>query len=160
MRARSLRLGLLIAALTLVADQVTKWLAMDGLAAYRPEPLMPLVDLTLAFNTGAAFSFLANAAGWQRWLLSGIALAVALYLLHWLRGLAADRRFEAAGVGLILGGAVGNLVDRLRLGGVVDFIDVHYGGWHWPAFNIADAAITVGVALVLLTAWFDWRHNR
>ena len=160
LRGRSLRLGLWIAGLVLVVDQATKWLAMNELALHRPEPLLPLLNLTLAFNTGAAFSFLADAPGWQRWLLSGIALAVSLYLLHWLRGLAADRRFEAVGIGLILGGAVGNLIDRLRLGGVIDFIDVHYDGWHWPAFNIADAAITVGVVLILLTAWSDWRHNR
>ena len=159
-KGRSLRFGLSLAVLVLVADQATKWLAMNELALHRPEPLLPVLNLMLAFNTGAAFSFLADAPGWQRWLLSGVALAVSLYLLYWLRGLAADRRFEAAGVGLILGGAVGNLVDRLRLGGVIDFIDVHYGGWHWPAFNMADAAITVGVGLILLTAWSDWRHDR
>ncbi|AGY92462.1 hypothetical protein SPICUR_07505 [Spiribacter curvatus] len=160
LKGTSLRFGLLLGALVLVIDQATKWLAVNELALYRPESVMPLLNLTLAFNTGAAFSLLADAPGWQRWLLSGLAVAVSLYLLHWLRGLAASRRFEAAGVGLVLGGAVGNLVDRLRLGGVIDFIDIHYRGWHWPAFNIADAAITLGVVLILLTVWSDGRRSR
>lgn len=155
-----LRVGLLPGAIVLVADQLTKWLALNGLTPYAPEALMPLVNLTLAFNTGAAFSFLADAAGWQRWLLIGIAVAVSLYLLYWLKGLGPGRRLEAAGLGLILGGAVGNLIDRVRLGAVVDFIDLHYAGWHWPAFNIADAAIVAGVLLILLTAWRDGRRNR
>ncbi len=155
-----LRFGLLLGLMVLMADQVSKWLAFNSLSPYTPEALLPLVNLTLAFNTGAAFSFLADAAGWQRWLLIGIAVAVSLYLLHWLRSLAGGRSLEAAGLGLILGGAVGNLIDRVRLGAVIDFIDIHYGGWHWPAFNIADAAITVGVVMILLTAWLDWRRGR
>ena len=155
-----LRFGLLLGLTVLVVDQASKWLAFNSLSPYTPEALLPLVNLTLAFNTGAAFSFLADAAGWQRWLLIGVAVAVSLYLLHWLRSLAGGRRIEAAGLGLILGGAVGNLIDRVRLGAVIDFIDVHYGGWHWPAFNVADAAITVGVVMILLTAWLDWRRAR
>jgi signal peptidase II len=159
-RAGGLRFGLPLGAIVLVADQLTKWLALTGLKPYAPEALMPFVNLTLAFNTGAAFSFLADAAGWQRWLLIGIALAVSLYLLVWLKGLGTGQRLEAAALGLILGGAVGNLIDRVRLGAVVDFIDLHYAGWHWPAFNIADAAIVAGVLLIILTAWQDGRRGR
>ena len=159
--ARSgLPLGLAAAVVVLVADQFTKWMALTGLEPYQPLPLLPVLNLTLAFNTGAAFSFLADGGGWQRWLLSAVAVAVGVYLLFWLRGLDAGKRLEAIGLGLILGGAVGNLVDRLRLGGVIDFIDVHVGGWHWPAFNIADSAITLGVVAVLVTAWRDWRRGR
>lgn len=152
--------GVAVAGLVLVIDQLTKWLALTALQPYQPEPLLPVLNLTLAFNTGAAFSFLADGGGWQRWLLSAVAVAVGVYLLIWLRGLEARRRLEVSGLGLILGGAVGNLVDRLRLGGVIDFIDVHVGGWHWPAFNVADSAITLGVVAVLITAWRDWRRGR
>ena len=152
--------GIVVAGLVLVADQLTKWAALASLEPYQPVPVLPILNLTLAFNTGAAFSFLADGGGWQRWLLSGVAVAVSAYLLVWLRGLDAAKRLEVIGLGLILGGALGNLVDRLRLGGVIDFIDVHYGGWHWPAFNVADSAITLGVVAVLVTAWRDWRGGR
>ncbi|MEX0429990.1 signal peptidase II [Spiribacter insolitus] len=159
--ARSgLPLGVATAVVVLVADQLTKWMALSALEPYQPVSLLPVLNLTLAFNAGAAFSFLADGGGWQRWLLSGVAVAVGVYLLIWLRGLDAGKRLEVIGLGLILGGAVGNLVDRLRLGGVIDFIDVHVGGWHWPAFNVADSAITLGVVAVLVTAWRDWRRGR
>ncbi len=159
--ARSgLPLGVATAVVVLVADQLSKWMALSALEPYQPVSLLPFLNLTLAFNAGAAFSFLADGGGWQRWLLSAVAVGVGVYLLVWLRGLDAGKRLEVIGLGLILGGAVGNLVDRLRLGGVIDFIDVHVGGWHWPAFNVADSAITLGVVAVLVTAWRDWRRGR
>jgi len=148
--ARWLWLSLLV----VVADQVTKaWVS----GALRPYELVPVIDgffnLTLAFNTGAAFSFLAQGGGWQRWLLSGLAVVVAIVLVVWLTRLDRSERWTAASLSLVIGGAVGNLLDRLRLGHVVDFLDFYLGSWHWPAFNVADSAITVGVAILLLASF-------
>jgi len=108
--------------------------------------------MTLAHNYGAAFSFLSDAGGWQRWLFTGLASVVTLVLIVWLFRLQAKEKLTAAGLGLIIGGAVGNLIDRVLNGYVVDFIDVYYQDWHWPAFNLADSAITCGVILLLLDA--------
>jgi signal peptidase II len=139
-------LALAVAAL----DQVTKRLAIEGLSLHDPVPIIPFLNLTLTYNLGAAFSFLNQAGGWQRWLFIGLAIVVSLAIVVWLRRLPAQARWTAMGLSLILGGAVGNLIDRLRLGYVVDFIDLYYGHWHWPAFNIADAAITLGALIVIL----------
>jgi signal peptidase II len=129
-------------------DQLTKHLI---LAAFRPgdeRVLLPVLSLVLAFNTGAAFSFLAGEDGWQRWLFTAIALAACGFMLWMLRR--GGSRWLSAGLVLIVGGALGNLYDRLTLGHVVDFVLVHYGTWTFPAFNVADSAITVGaVALIL-----------
>lgn len=157
---KALRLGLIVAAALCLADQITKGLALGLLEPYSPVALLPVFNLTLAFNPGAAFSFLAGADGWQRWFFSAVAVAVSGYLVIWLRGLPATDRLQAIGLGLILGGAIGNLIDRLRLGEVIDFLDLHYAGWHWPAFNLADSGITIGVFLVLLCALRDWRLER
>ena len=108
--------------------------------------------MTLAHNYGAAFSFLSDAGGWQRWLFTGLALVVTVVLIVWLFRLPAKEKLTAAALGLIIGGAVGNLIDRIMNGYVVDFIDVYYLDWHWPAFNVADSAITGGVILMLLDA--------
>jgi signal peptidase II len=148
--ARWLWLSLLV----VVADQVTKaWVS----GALRPYELVPVIDgffnLTLMFNTGAAFSFLAQGGGWQRWLLSGLAVVVTIVLVAWLTRLDRDERWTAAALSLVIGGAVGNLLDRLRFGHVVDFLDFYLGSWHWPAFNVADSAITVGVAILLLASF-------
>lgn len=142
--------GLLIALALVVADQVTKIAADWALVPYRPVELVSVLNLTLSYNTGAAFSLLADQAGWQRWLLSGLALAVSGYLIWWLAGLRAGTPWHLSGLSAILGGAVGNLVDRLVYGYVIDFVDFHYGDWHYPAFNLADSAISVGVVLVII----------
>ncbi|MDZ7810688.1 MAG: signal peptidase II [Arhodomonas sp.] len=147
-----LRFGLIVAALVLLADQATKAWAVSVLTAYRPEPVLPFLNWTLSYNPGAAFSFLADHGGWQRWLFTGLALAVSGYLVWWLHRLPRGERLVAGALALILGGALGNVIDRLRLGYVVDFVDLHAGGWHWPAFNIADSAITLGVAALILAA--------
>jgi signal peptidase II len=131
------------------ADQVTKALASTYLAFHQPLAVLPVLNLTLTHNTGAAFSFLSDAGGWQRWFFTAVAVAVSAVLLFWLRGLPPGHRRVGAGIALVLGGAVGNLIDRVVLGHVVDFIDLHYAGWHWPAFNVADSGISVGVALLL-----------
>jgi signal peptidase II len=129
-------------------DQLTKHLV---LASFRPgeeRVLLPVLSLVLAFNTGAAFSFLAGQDGWQRWLFTIVAVAACGFMLWLLRR--GGSRWLSAGLALIVGGALGNLYDRLTLGHVVDFILVHYGGWTFPAFNVADSAITIGAAALIL----------
>jgi signal peptidase II len=139
-----------LSTLVIVLDQGTKYLAENQLQLYQPVPVLPFFNFTLAYNTGAAFSFLADAGGWQRWFFLGLALAVSIGLIFWLRRLRAGALWEAIAVALILGGALGNVIDRLWHGHVIDFIDLYYQGWHWPAFNIADSAITVGAVLLIL----------
>ena len=131
-------------------DQVTKLAATAQLEYGIPHAVLPSFNLTLLHNTGAAFSMLHDAAGWQRWLFSGIAVVVALGLCVWLVRMDRSDRFEVCALVLILGGAVGNLIDRLRLGYVVDFIQVYYQQYSFPAFNIADSAISVGAFMLLL----------
>lgn len=141
---------LLVTALVIVLDWQTKQWASQALELYRPQEVFSWFNITLAHNYGAAFSFLADAGGWQRWFFIVLATGVSIVLLVWLLRLPRKEWMTGLGLGLILGGAVGNVVDRIRLGYVVDFIDVHFGGWHYPAFNIADSAITCGVILLLL----------
>ncbi len=148
-----------LAALTAALDQVTKWLAEAALAPYSPVPLVPSLNLTLMYNEGAAFSFLAGAGGWQRWFFAALAAAVTIALGVWLHRLKASERLTAIGIALVMGGAVGNLIDRILTGRVVDFIDVYYGTWHWPAFNLADSAISAGVALLLLATLREGRSD-
>lgn len=143
--------GLGVAALVLVLDQAAKFWAERSLTLYAPVEVTGFFNLTLVYNPGAAFSLLSAAGGWQRWVLSGIAVGVGLLIVGWLARLPRQAWLQVAALGLILGGAMGNLVDRIRVGMVVDFLDFHYAGLHWPAFNIADAAITVG-ALCLVIA--------
>ena len=133
-----------------VVDQSTKFAAVEWLDPRGSVELFPALDLVLAYNTGAAFSFLSTAGGWQRWLFIGLALAICLFILHWLRDLPRRARWFPLALSLILGGAVGNVIDRVHIGAVVDFIDFHVGDWHWPAFNVADAAICVGAALLIM----------
>ena len=136
----------------LLLDQGTKWLAETHLHLHQPVELLPLFQLTLVYNEGAAFSFLADAGGWQRWAFSGLAILLTIVLSLWLLRLPRRERLSAFALSLVIGGALGNLVDRLRTGRVVDFLDLHWQGWHWPAFNLADSAITLGVALLFLTS--------
>jgi len=137
--------------LVVVFDQVSKWLASGMLDPYRPVPVVPLLNLTLMYNEGAAFSFLADAGGWQRWFFAGFAMMMSVLLVIWLLRLGQHERLMATALSLILGGAMGNLIDRVLTGRVVDFIDFYVGDWHWPAFNVADSAITLGVVLLLLS---------
>ena len=131
-------------------DQLTKIAASAHLDYGIPQAVLPSFNLTLLHNTGAAFSMLNDATGWQRWLFSGIAVVVASGLVWWLMRMDRSDRFEACALVLILGGAVGNLIDRLRLGYVVDFIQVYYQQYSFPAFNIADSAISVGAFMLVL----------
>jgi len=145
---------LLAAAVIVVLDLWTKSIATQSLTLYRPVELTSWLNMTLAHNYGAAFSILSDAGGWQRWLFTGLASVVTLVLIVWLFRLTAREKLTAAALGLIIGGAVGNLVDRVMHGYVVDFIDVYYRDWHWPAFNLADSAISCGVVLLLIDGLF------
>ena len=140
------------------ADRVVKlWMTHHFAPAERIR-VLPVLDIILTYNTGAAFSFLADASGWQRWLFILLALGVSAALIVWMRRL--DARVHgllACGLALIVGGALGNMIDRLTTGRVVDFIHVHWGTHYFPAFNIADSAITIGAALLILDAWRESR---
>ena len=131
-------------------DQVTKWLVIDALTLYQRITILPVFDLVRLHNTGAAFSFLADASGWQNELFTGVAAVVSLGIAWWLVTLPAEgRRVLGLGLALVLGGAIGNIIDRVLYGYVIDFLLFHYKDWSYPAFNIADSAITCGVVLIL-----------
>lgn len=143
-----------LAAVIVVLDLGTKYLASTYLSYAEPNPVLPFFDLTLLHNTGAAFSFLSEAGGWQRWFFVGIAVAVSAALIIWLAR--SPRKLWWLGIALasILGGAIGNLYDRAVHGYVVDFISVHYENYFFPAFNIADTAITIGAVVLILDMLF------
>jgi len=138
-----------ISGLIIVLDQITKTIADRNLDLRVPVEVFPGLNMTLCYNKGAAFSFLSNAGGWQRWFFMAISLVVSIALVYWLRDVDKNRKALTWGLTLILGGAVGNLIDRSMYGYVIDFIDVYYEYWHWPAFNIADSAIFVGASLLI-----------
>ena len=140
-------------------DQWSKAWAVRHLGFHVARPILPVLDLTLAYNSGAAFSFLADQTGWQRWVLTALALVVAVLIVGYLGRLEARRQgLLCAALALILGGALGNLIDRLRLGYVIDFISAHWHGHYFPAFNMADSSITIGAALLLIDLWRESRH--
>ncbi len=147
-----MRARLALAGLVLALDQASKLAVLRLIAPYQTIPVVPGFNLTLAFNRGASFSFLADAGGWQRWLFSSVSIVASVVIVVLLRRTAAGDKLNAAGLSLVLGGAVGNLVDRLWIGHVIDFLDVYYDAWHWPAFNVADSAITVGAGILILGA--------
>ncbi len=149
-----------LALLVIVADQLSKDWMMRHFTYGENRAVLPVLNITLRFNTGAAFSVLADASGWQRWFFTGLAVAVGLGIVFALRRIHARTQWLLAmGLCFILGGALGNLIDRVRLGHVVDFIEPHWKDARFPAFNLADSAITVGAALMLLDAWFGGRHR-
>jgi signal peptidase II len=138
-------------------DQLSKAAIERGLGLYQSVVVLPVLEITRLHNSGAAFSFLADAAGWQRWLFTALAFVVSGALILWLARMDRGARALGAAVALILGGALGNVIDRLRLGHVIDFIHAHWGDHYFPAFNVADSAITIGAALLLLDAWLEAR---
>lgn len=147
-----------VSVLVIVFDQLTKYLAEANLDYASPLAIMPSFNLTLLYNKGAAFSFLSDAGGWQRWFFVTVSLVASVALVFWLRKLHREQWLLALSLSLILGGAVGNLVDRLLFGHVIDFIQVYYQSFYWPAFNIADSAITVGAVLLIWDGFFG-RHQ-
>jgi len=152
-------LWLAVTALVILFDWHTKALASEALELYRPVEVFSWLNITLAHNYGAAFSFLSDAGGWQRWFFIVLSSGVSLVLLFWLLRLPRQEWVTGLGLALILGGAIGNLIDRVQLGYVVDFIDVYYRDWHYPAFNVADSAITCGVILMLIDVLLLNRHR-
>lgn len=145
---------LLLSVVIVVLDLWTKQIATDSLTLYRPVEINAWLNMTLAHNYGAAFSFLSQAGGWQRWFFTGLAGVVSIVLIIWLFRLKTHEKLTAVALAMIIGGAIGNLVDRVNHGYVVDFIDVFYGSYHWPAFNLADSAITCGIVLLLFDGFF------
>ncbi len=146
---------LAVATTTLLLDQLSKWSALSSLQMGVPEPVLPFFNWLLLFNPGAAFSFLAQGSGWQRWFFIILGLVACVYIIYLLRKSLSDKLLCIA-LSLILGGALGNVLDRIMYGAVVDFIDLHYANWHWPAFNVADSAICIGAALII---WGELRKS-
>lgn len=138
-----------LAAALVVADRLSKLAVLEAFSPGERVEITGFLNLVLVFNRGAAFSFLSDASGWQTLLFAVIAVGAAL-VVSWLILRSPGRRLLCTGLALILGGAIGNLIDRLLYGHVVDFVDLHAAGWHWPAFNVADSGITVGAGLVIL----------
>jgi signal peptidase II len=150
-----------VAILIVAADQATKWAIIEWVPLYGKVPINSFLNLTHQQNSGAAFSFLANESGWQRWFFVVLASAVSLFIVGWLWKIREDGPLVlVAGLSLILGGAVGNLIDRALLGHVTDFIQVWFASWAFPSFNVADSAITVGAALLIIDALFISGKNR
>jgi len=142
---------LTLSAIVIALDQLTKQIVLATLQPYTPVPVIPgFLNWTLAFNTGAAFSFLHDAGGWQRWLFSILAIGVCSVLVVWLRRIPRAEWRTALPLALVIGGALGNLIDRVRVGRVTDFIEVYHQQWSWPAFNVADSAISVGAVLLIV----------
>ncbi len=146
--------------LLIALDQLVKVWVVHHFSLLERVHVLPVLDFILTYNTGAAFSFLSDSSGWQRWLFVGLALAVSTVLVLWLRRLHAGQRLLGGGLALIVGGALGNMIDRLWHGQVVDFVLVHWRQHYFPAFNVADSAITVGAALLLLDALIDSRRTQ
>lgn len=146
-------------AIIVLLDQATKTAVEAELRLHQTIELLPIFNLTLAHNLGAAFSIFSEASGWQRWFFIALAVVVSFVLIAWLRNLRSGATVEALGISLILGGAWGNLWDRVQLGYVIDFIQFHWNTWYFPAFNIADSAITIGAGLLILDALFLQKDN-
>lgn len=142
---------LALSALIVAADQLAKYAAVQGLATGKAVEVTSFFNLVLVYNAGAAFSFLSDAAGWQRGLFISIAVAASAWIVWLLRKYPHQRLFALA-LSLVLAGAVGNVIDRIRVGAVIDFLDFHALGHHWPAFNVADSAITCGAVLLVWDA--------
>lgn len=149
-----------VTAVVVVLDQLTKYIASSSMDLYQQIAVMPMFNWTLMHNPGAAFSFLANEAGWQRWFFAAIALIVSVVIVLWIKKLKQHEKWQAIALAMILGGAIGNVIDRIWLGYVVDFIQVYYQQWYWPAFNLADSAISVGVAMIIIESIREYRAER
>ena len=161
----SLRAGasdwLWVSLAVIVLDQLTKWLIAANLREFDQIPVLSILSIVRLHNEGAAFSILSDASGWQRWFFTALGLAVSVGILVYLRRLPArGQGVLAAGLAFVLGGALGNVIDRVVHGYVIDFVSVHYGGWSFPAFNVADSAITVGAALLILDMLLEGRRVR
>jgi signal peptidase II len=150
-----------LSSLVVVLDQVTKQIAENSLLLHKPLAVFPGFNWTLMYNKGAAFSFLSQAGGWQRWFFIILSSVISIALIAWLRQLKKDQQVLSAGIAFILGGAIGNVIDRGLYGHVIDFIQVYYKDFYWPAFNLADSAITLGAGLLILDMFIEYKkaHN-
>lgn len=158
-----LRPGLILAVIILILDQMTKYWAIDAMRPvgvweipfYTPQriEILPFLDIVMAWNRGVSFGIFNNSGDWNAVILSTLSVAICIALLVWMSK--AHSRIVALGLGAIVGGALGNVIDRIRFGAVADFIDIHVMGWHWPAFNLADSAITVGAIVLVLDSLFQ-----
>ena len=155
----SWRNWLWITLLVILLDQISKIAADQFLHYQQPLALMPMFNFTLVYNQGAAFSFLSDAGGWQRWFFMLLSLTISVVLVIWLQKLKPQQKLQTVSIALILGGAIGNLIDRSLYGYVIDFIDVYYHIHHWPAFNIADSAIFVGALLLIIDSFKNHEQN-
>ena len=144
-----------IALIVIAVDQITKYAVVGAMELYESMQYTPFFNLTYVRNYGAAFSFLGDAGGWQRWFFTAIAIGVSGYLLYWLRSIGRQQQLQPIAICLVLGGAIGNVYDRIMFGYVIDFLDVYVGNYHWPAFNVADSAIFLGACFLI----FDWYKN-
>jgi len=149
---------------TVALDQLTKKIAEAELLLHQPLDIFPGFNFTLIYNKGAAFSFLSEAGGWQRIFFVGISTVISIFLLFWLKQISQDQKQQnnivlKSAIALILGGAVGNLIDRAMTGQVVDFIQVYYSSYYFPAFNIADSAITLGAGLLILDMFLENKRS-
>ena len=151
---------LLLSALVVLADQLSKSYITSHYGEFEFTNVLPILDITRMHNVGAAFSFLATASGWQRWLFISLAVIVSIGIVVWLYRMPRSHGLLACGLALVLGGAIGNVIDRIRLGAVVDFIHFHWDRAYFPAFNIADSAITVGAACLILDALLEPKRAR
>lgn len=149
-----------LAVVVVILDQLSKYVASASLEMHQPIAVMPMFNWTLMHNTGAAFSFLADAGGWQRWFFAVIAVVVSVVIVLWIKRLEQHEKWQAIALALILGGALGNVIDRIWLGYVVDFIQVYYQQWYWPAFNIADSAISIGVVMIIIDSVREYRDEK
>ncbi len=149
-QSASLYRWLSITAIVLLLDQLSKWSALVNLQLGVPREVFDCMNWLLLYNPGAAFSFLAQGAGWQRWLLTIMGISASVFIVFLLHRNKENKPLSLS-LSLILGGAIGNVLDRLMYGAVVDFIDLHYGNWHWPAFNLADSAISLGAVFIIFS---------
>ncbi len=147
-----------LSALIIILDQISKLLALHFITFNQPIIITPFFNLVLAHNPGAAFSFLAQQGGWQGWLFGIIAILVSIFLIRWLYKLPGKQTWLAVAIALIIGGALGNLGDRIIHGYVIDFLDFHIGNWHWPAFNLADSAISIGAMMLVIDMFWRKPH--
>ncbi len=151
-----LRQGLVVAVAVCGLDRVSKWWLMDLMAeAGGRLELLPFFNLVMVWNPGVSFGMFQSGSAWAPWLLSGLALVIIGVLVRWL--VKAENKWVAGALGLVIGGAFGNVIDRVMWGRVADFFDAHVAGWHWPAFNVADAAIVVGAAILVFDGLFAGR---
>ena len=154
-----------LSALTVVLDQLTKKIAEAELLLHKPVAVLPSFNFTLMYNKGAAFSFLSEAGGWQRVFFVTLSTVISIFLFFWLKQITQDEKQKnnkplKIAIALILGGAIGNLIDRALTGEVVDFIQVYYSSYYFPAFNIADSAITLGAGLLILDMFLEYKRNK